>query len=116
SLTVAAPLPAQDTTQHDMDRAVKPGDDFYRYANEGWLRTSTIPAGQKSYDTRAILSERTSQRLRGLIHDAAVSHAANGSIAQKVGDYYASFMDQDSIAAKGLAPLADGMARSAAIE
>jgi predicted metalloendopeptidase len=104
SFTMAAPPVAQDTN-HDMDHSVKPGDDFYRYANGDWLATAAIPAGQPSYDTRAILTERTSQRVRDLIQAAAAQHEAKGSVAQKVGDYYASFMDEDGIEAKGLTPL-----------
>src|SRR4051812_40561327 len=112
-----APLFAQTAaTSNDIDRSVKPGDDFYRYANGGWLRTATIPAGQSSFDTRAILRERTSQRVRGLIQQAASSHAVKGGIDQKVGDYYASFLDQPGIEAKGLAPLAADLAKIGAIE
>jgi putative endopeptidase len=112
----AAPVDQNANTQDtEIDRSVKPGDDFYRYANGGWLRTAVIPAGQSSYDTRALLTEKTSQRVRSLIQDAAASHAAKGSIAQKVGDYYASFMDQDGIAAKGLTPLAEEMSTISAI-
>jgi predicted metalloendopeptidase len=89
--TAAAPVDQNASTQ-DMDTSVKPGDDFYRYANGGWLRTATIPAGQSSYDTRAMLVEKTSQRVRDLIRDAAAAQPIRGSMAQKVGDYYASFM------------------------
>ena len=103
---------AHDIAQ-DMDRSVRPGDDFYHYANGGWLKTSTIPAGQTSYDTRAILVAKTNQRVRDLIQEAATAHSAG--IAQKVGDYYASFMDESSIEAKGMAPLADEMAMISAI-
>ena len=103
-----------DSTQ-DMDRSIKPGDDFYHYANGGWLKTATIPAGQPSYDTRAILVARTSQRVRDLIQQAAATHSAESSVAQKVGDYYASFVDEGSIQAKGMAPLADEMALISAI-
>jgi putative endopeptidase len=98
-----------------MDRSIKPGDDFYRYANGGWLATSAIPAGQASFDTRAILTQKTSQRVRDLIQAAAAVQPVKGSVAQKVGDYYASFMDQDSIEAKGLTPLAGEMATISAI-
>jgi putative endopeptidase len=98
-----------------MDRSIRAGDDFYHYANGGWLKTAIIPAGQTSYDTRAILVARTSQRVRDLIQEVAAAHSAKGSVAQKVGDYYASFMDETSIEAKGMTPLADEMAMISAI-
>ena len=112
--TAAAPVDQNAGTQ-DIDRSIRPGDDFYRYANGTWLRTATIPAGQPSYDTRAILVERTSQRVRELIQEAVVAHAVRGSIAQKVGDYYVSIMDEAAIEATGLTPLAAEMPRIAAI-
>jgi len=105
----------QTTTTQQIDRSVRPGDDFYRYANGAWLATTTIPAGQSVYDTRAILVERTNGRVRDLIQGAAAAHAASGSIPQKVGDYYASFMDEESIESRGMAPLADDLARISAI-
>jgi predicted metalloendopeptidase len=74
-----------------------------------------MPNGQSSYDNRALMAERTNQQVRDLIQNAAFAHAAQSSVVQKVGDYYASFLDQDSIEAKGLSPLADEMARIAAI-
>jgi putative endopeptidase len=109
------PSAARNVATDDMDISIKPGDDFYRYANGGWLKTNTIPAGQSSYDTRAMLAESTSQRVRDLVQNASSAHAIKGSIAQKIGDYYASFLDQNSIDAKGLLPLADEMTRIAAI-
>ena len=111
-----AALPvAENVYTQDIDRSVKPGDDFYRYANGGWLARITIPAGQSTYDTRAILTERTGQRVRDLIQGAAVGQPAKGSVAQKVGAYYSSFMDEEAIEAKGLEPLAGEMARISAI-
>ena len=105
----ATPL-AENVYTHDMDRSIKPGNDFYRYANGGWLAKVAIPAGQSSYDTRAILKARTSQRVRELIQDAAASQPAKGNVAQKVGTYYAGFMDESAIEAKGLTPLGGEMA------
>lgn len=110
SLAATAPSVAQNANADEMDSSIKPGEDFYRYANGGWLKTVAIPAGQSSFDNRATLTEKTSQRVRDLIQDAAASHPAKGSVAQKVGDYYSSFMDQDDIQAKGLTPLTAEMA------
>ena len=119
TLALSAASPDHDvSTQNgsqDIDRSIKAGDDFYHYANGGWLKTVAISAGQTSYDTRSILVARTSQRVRDLIQDAAAAHSAKGSVTQKVGDYYASFMDETGIEAKGMTPLADEMAAISAI-
>ena len=106
---------AQNVYRQDMDRSIKPGDDFYRYANGGWLKAQTIPAGQSSFDNRAILTERAGERVRSLIQEAATANSAKGSFAQKVGDYYSSFMDEAAIESKGLTPLSGDMAAIAAI-
>ena len=98
-----------------MDWSIKPGDDFYRFANGGWLRRVAIPAGQASYDNRAALAEKTSERVRNLMEDAAASDPVRGSVAHKVGDYYASFKDEDGIDAKGLTPLAGELATISSI-
>jgi len=116
SWTAAGPRVTRDAPGDDgMDRSIKPGDDFYRYANGGWLKTAAATAGQGSYDNRAILTARTSQRVRDLIQEAAASPLPKGSVTQKVGDYYASFMDESGIEAKGLAPVADEMAAISAL-
>jgi predicted metalloendopeptidase len=99
----------------DRDTSVRLGDDFYRYANGNWLARAAIPPGKQSYDTRAELTAKVSGQVHDLILEAAASHSAKGSNAQKAGDYYASFLDVASIDAKGFAPLADEMAAIAAI-
>jgi putative endopeptidase len=118
--TVAAPVDQNTNTQDmnsdtNIDHSIKPGDDFYHYANGGWLKTAVLPAGKQSFDTRAILKEKTSQRVRDLIQSAAAARPSKGSVEQKVGDYYASFMDQNAIEAQGLTPLADEMVTISAI-
>jgi len=106
---------AQNANGDDVDLSVKPGDDFYRYASGAWLKRAASNAGQASYDNRATLMEKTNQRVRDLIEEAAAAHPAKGSVSQKVGDYYASFMDEGGLEAKGLKPLSDEMARISAI-
>ena len=107
---VAAPA-AQNANAQDMDRSVKPGDDFYRFANGPWLKTVAVPAGQTNYGTSAMLIAKTSVRVRDLIQESAKAGAPKGSITQKVGDYYAAFMDEKNIEAKGMTPLAGEMAK-----
>jgi putative endopeptidase len=115
SLSPASAAAAQNVNMQDMDRSVKPGDDFYRFANGGWLKAVAVPAGQLSYGTSAMLMEKTSERVRNLIQEAAAAKPVRSSVAQKVGDYYASFMDEADIESRGLTPLADEMATISAI-
>ena len=78
SLNAAAAPVDQNGSAQDIDRSSKPGDDFYRYANGGWLGTAAIPAGQSSYDTRAMLVQKTGQRVHDLIQDAAACPVRQG--------------------------------------
>jgi putative endopeptidase len=97
-----------------MDVHIKPGDDFYRYANGTWLARSEIPADRATWGTGAMLAELTNKRVAELIQNAA-EHAAAGSDARKVGDFYSTYMDDAAIEAKGIAPLAPTLDRIAAI-
>ena len=88
ALSIGAARPAPKNPIPDgMDSSIRPGDDFYCYANGDWLKANTIPVGQSSYDTRALLAEKTSQQVRDLIRNAASAHAPKGSVVQKVGGY-----------------------------
>ena len=109
-------LVAQNAAVDEMDRSVKPGDDFYRYASGGWLKKSVIPAGKASYDDRALIGAITSQRVHDLIEEAFASNPTKGGIPQKIGDYYASVMDETGIEAKGMMPIAREIARISAIK
>ena len=97
-----------------MDPSVAPGNDFYGYANGGWIKSHEIPPDRASYGTGAMLQELTSKRTAALIAEAA-KDAPAGSDARKVGDFYASYLDQAAITGKGLAPLAPALERIAAI-
>ena len=95
-----------------MDRAAAPGEDFYAFANGAWLRDTSIPPDRGTYGVGGIVSELTNKRTVDLIQGAV---GPTGSDARKVADYYASFMDEAAIEAKGLKPLAPTLARIAAI-
>lgn len=97
------------------DRSVRPQDDFYRFVNGNWLKTTDIPADKSSYGMFAMLDDKSEASLREIIEEAASANAQPGTDTQKVGDFYASFMDEAAIEAKGLQPLADELARIDAI-
>ena len=111
--TVGAPT-SHGVDVDGMDVHVKPGDDFYRYANGTWLARTEIPADRATWGTGAMVAERTNKRVADLIQDAA-DHAPAGSDARKVGDFYATYMDEAAIESKGAAPLAPVLDRIAAI-
>jgi putative endopeptidase len=96
-----------------MDLSVLPGNDFFRYANGDWLKTTEIPADRSNYGTFGIVGERTLQRTDALLKEAA--GAAAGSEARKLGDYYATFMDEAAIEAAGAGPLQPRLAHIAAV-
>jgi len=88
-----------------MDLSVKPGDNFFYYANGTWIKNTPIPPDRSSYGVWAILEESVSRRVADLIKEAAGASAPAGSNLRKIGDYYASFMDTTAIDAAGLKPL-----------
>jgi putative endopeptidase len=96
-----------------MDRNVKPGDDFFAYANGHWLATTDIPADRSSWGVGAELTELTTARTQALIQGAA--KAKPGTEARKIGDYYSAYLDEKKIDALGLKPLQPTLARIAAI-
>jgi putative endopeptidase len=110
----AAPATAPAAEPQAVDASVRPGDDFYRYANGPWLASTALAPGVSSYDTTAALRVENARRVRELIQDAAKAGPRPG-LAQKVGDYYASRMDAAAIEARGLAPLTGDLAAIAAI-
>jgi putative endopeptidase len=88
-----------------MDPSVKPGDNFFYYANGTWLKRTAIPPDRSSYGVFAMLAELTDRRVAELIQEAAKANAPTGSELRKIGDYYTIFMDEAAIDAAGLKPL-----------
>ena len=97
-----------------IDKSTPPGSDFWQYANGTWVKSHPIPADRASYGVGAVMSEEANKRTVDLIQQSATG-AKPGSDEQKVGDYYASFMDEAGIEAKGIAPLKPLLAKVDAI-
>jgi len=98
-----------------IDHSVRPGDDFFRYANGDWLKTATIPADRSSTGTFLKIFEQSEKDTAELIRHAGASHPAAGSNARKIADYYAAWMDTKAIEKHGLSPLKPELAQIDAI-
>ncbi len=82
-----------------MDRAVKPGDDFYAFANGTWAKNTAIPADESNYGAFNVLQDLSRERTRGILE------AAKGDPASKIGRAYAAYLDTAAIERAGLAPI-----------
>ena len=90
-----------DLGARDLD--VKPGDDFFAYANGAWLKRTEIPADRSNFGMHAALAERVLLQLRSIMEDAG--KADPKTVEGKVGAYYLAFMDEAHIEQLGAAPL-----------
>jgi predicted metalloendopeptidase len=97
-----------------MDRVTAPGDDFYQYVNGSWLRSTAIPPDKPAFGVGTILADETRKRTVALIQEAAAKSSQNDN-SRKIGDFYASFMDDAGIEAKGITPLQPQLDRIASI-
>ena len=93
------------------DPSIRPGDDFFLAINGGWLKQTEIPPDKSRVSLRALMSDLTEQRLRGLLEAAAeeAGHAP-GDIKGKVGAFYKAFMNENAVEAQGAAPVAPMLA------
>lgn len=87
------------------DKAVKPGDDFWTYANGGWDKKTQIAADRTSAGPGVLLADQAELDVKAILDDAAKDPAAMGVNGAKVGALYASFMDEAAIDKAGTAPL-----------
>jgi predicted metalloendopeptidase len=111
---MAAPRPAIGAFGLDLsaaDPAVKAGDDFFAHAGGRWLSSFQIPEDKTSYGPFVKIADDIEAQLRSLIEAAVAAPGAQGSASQRVGDYYASFMDEAAIEKAGLEPITADLSR-----
>lgn len=94
-----------DVLASNLNPAVDPSQDFFEYANGGWIGRNPIPGDQGSWGIGNVVIEENLSRLRTISQKADSAHGAKGSTEQKIGDFWASAMDSARIEAQGLMPL-----------
>jgi putative endopeptidase len=104
-----------DPVYADIDTTVKPGDDFFKYANGAWLKKNPIPAAYAAWGIGNVVQEDIRNRLKKTSEDAMNTKAEAGSNTQKIGDFYYSGMDTVNIEKQGIAPLKEELDRIDAI-
>jgi len=103
--------PALDLTS--MDRSADPCVDFFKYSCGGWIRNNPIPPDQSSWETYSKMQDENVARLHGILENAGQPDPKRNASEQKIGDYYASCMDEKAIDAEGMEPLKPALERIA---
>jgi putative endopeptidase len=125
ALLPAAPAYAQHSASEPvldaaaMDRAVDPCVDFYAYSCGGWVKKNPIPPDQSNWSTYGKLEDDNRVQLRTILEEAAKASDARGATndaTKKIGDYYASCMDEPAIEKLGAKPLSPELDRIAALQ
>jgi putative endopeptidase len=101
----APPRPPEDLLRRNMDASVHPGDDFFAYANAGWLRRNPIPASESRWGIGEVVREELYSRLRQINERAAADTNATGSEQRLIGDFWRTAMDAAKASRLGLSPL-----------
>lgn len=99
-----------------MDKSADPLRDFYQYANGGFIRLNPVPAAYARWGQFDILNLKNQEFIHELLQAAAADTAATpGSDAQKIGDFFASGMDEAAVEKAGIRPLKEELVRIAAL-
>ena len=98
-----------------IDKGVQPCTNFYQYACGTWLKNNPVPSDQSSWGRFSELFERNRAILRDILEKASVENSKRSAVDRKIGDYYASCMDEAAIDAKGAAALKPEMDRIATL-
>jgi putative endopeptidase len=95
----------KDAVVSNIDTTANPADDFFQFANGGWLKANPIPASESSWGIGKVLQEDIYIKMKKVSEDAAKSNASKGSNEQKIGDYWAMGMDTLKLEKEGISTL-----------
>ena len=113
--TVLAQTPDAGISISNMDTAVRPGDNFYLYANGAYIARTKLPADRAAMGVFNTLLDLSFKQIASIIDDATKANAPAGSDERKIADLYHSFMDETAIESHGLAALKPHLAEISAI-
>lgn len=100
----------------NMDKSVKPGDDFYRYASGTWLINNPVPAKETRWGSFNQLRDFNANAVKSILEEVSSQTSSKpGSVEQRVGDFYASAMDTVAIDQLGASPILVHLGRIDAI-
>ena len=105
--------PKDDILIQDMDSTVRPGDDFFEYANGGWIKRNSIPKEENSWGIGYLVNKELYDRKRK-INEEAVKKGDRKPVEQQVADFWTTGMDSASVESAGITPLKDELDRIAA--
>jgi putative endopeptidase len=114
--TFANAAPTSGLDQPGFDPAVRVQDDLFRAANGQWMANTEIPADKPEYGAFIQLRDLSDQRVKTIIEELASKPSARSGVEQKVGTFYATYVDTDAIDKAGLAPIQPLMAEIDAIK
>ncbi len=105
-----------DFLASNVDSTVKPGDDFFQYANGGWLKRNPIPSTEASWGIGAMVYEDIYKKKLKINEDAAKANAAEGTETRKIGDFWLTAMDSAKADKEGVMPIKKQLAAIDAIK
>ena len=100
--------PKENTTDplvENLDTSIHPGEDFFLYANNGWIKSNPIPESESSWGIGQLVQEDIYKRLITINEKAIKENAAAGSVTQKIADFWSTAMDTVAINKNGLTPI-----------
>ena len=115
-LLTACTAAAQSFFTESIDRKAQPCSDFYQFACGGWLAANPVPADRSSWGRFHEVDERNRERLRTILESDVDDTAKRNAIDQKLGDFYFSCMDEETVDQRGVAAIQPEFARIAAID
>lgn len=105
-----------DLLLSNIDSTIKPGEDFFLYANGGWIKKTPIPESESGWGIGNMVQDEIYNRLKKINEDAAAAKNDNGSIQQKIGDFWITAMDTVALDKAGISPLKPDLDKISALQ